>query len=175
MTGASTPNNGDRYPAAGADPYATGRAAGATSPPGADRHETAHTATGRPVDPADLSLGDTVSAVTEGMSDLIRGELALAKAELTVSAKNAGKGAGMFAGAGVAGHLALIFLSLALAWLIGTWIGLGWGALIVGVLWAIVAAVLAVRGKKEITNVGMPQTTETAARIPDALKGEEAP
>ena len=43
-------------------------------------------------------------------------EVALAKAEATQAAKRAGKGAGMFAGAGFAGYFVVLFLSVALWW-----------------------------------------------------------
>ena len=139
-----------------------------------DTHATAYDAHGNPIDPADRSIGDTVSAVFEDLSGLIRGEVALAKAEAKESAQSAGKGAGMLAGAAVGGLLMLIFVSLALAWAIGGMFGsLGWGALVVGLIWGIVAAVLAASGRTALKNMGMPQTQDTAARIPDALKGEE--
>ena len=74
---------------------------------------------------------------------------------------------------GAAGLLALIFVSLSVAWALGYVIGFGWASLVVGLVWAIVAAVLAASGKKQFKNVGMPQTAETTSRIPDALKGNE--
>lgn len=123
------------------------------------------------------SIGDRLGAITQDISTLMRQEIALAKAEAMQSGKRAGKGAGMLGGAGLAANLMLVFLSLALAWWIGTIgepdIGLGWGALAVGVLWGIVAAVLAAVGKKQFQDVGMPQTVDTAQRIPDAMKGNE--
>ena len=82
------------------------------------------------------SIGELLGAVTADLSTLMHQELELAKAEAKHSATQAGKGAGMFAGAGVAAHLMLTFASLALAWLIGHWLGsLGWGAVVVAVLW----------------------------------------
>ena len=72
----------------------------------------------------------------------MRQELELAKAELQQSASRAGKGAGMLGGAAVAGYFVLLFLSVALWWAIGSATGLGWSALIVAVIWAIIAAVL---------------------------------
>lgn len=131
---------------------------------------------GDPVSPReDESIGQLLSDVSRDLSTLMRQEIDLAKAEAKQSATNAGKGAGMFGGAGVAALLMLVFLSLALMWLLGEGLGLGlgWGALIVGVIWAIVAAILALVGKKSFQDVGMQQTTDSAKRIPDALKGNE--
>jgi hypothetical protein len=123
------------------------------------------------------SIGGLVSDISQDISTLMRQEIALAKAEVQQSAKTAGKGAGMLAGAGLAGHFVLWFLSItlwmALAYLLDD---LAWSALIVAVLWGIVAAILAVLGRKQLKNVeGVPRTTETAKRVPDALKGNEDP
>src|SRR5690348_14750681 len=94
-------------------------------------------------DVGDVSLGDLVGQVTGDLSRLMRAELALAKAEAKEEAAHAGRGAGMLAGAGVGAHLLLIFLSLAVMFGLGAWMPLGWAALIVAVIWGIVAAVLA--------------------------------
>lgn len=120
------------------------------------------------------SLGEIVSGITADLSTLMQQEVALAKAEATQSAKRAGKGVGMFAGAGFAGYFVVLFLSIALWWALGVHIGQGWSALIVAVLWAIVAAVLAARGRKELAEMrGLDRTTETLGKIPNAVKGHE--
>jgi hypothetical protein len=118
------------------------------------------------------SLGDLLGEVTRDMSTLMRQEVELAKVELKQSATRAGKGAGMLAGAGVAGHFVLLFLSLALWWALGYYvIGIGWSAVVVAVIWAIVAAVLASMGRRELNAIkGMPQTTQTLQEIPPTLK-----
>lgn len=123
------------------------------------------------------SLGDLLGEVTRDLSTLMRQELELAKAELRESGTRAGKGAGMFGGAAVAGHFVLLFLSLALMWGLAELVGLGWASVIVAVIWGIIAAVLAVTGKKEMKSIkGMPQTAETAKEIPPTLKpGEHTP
>ena len=91
--------------------------------------------------------------------------------ELKQSVSRAGKGGGMLAGAGVAGHFVLLFLSLALWWALGNLMGLGWSGVVVAVLWGVVAAVLAAKGRKELNAVkGLPQTAETLQEIPPTLK-----
>jgi hypothetical protein len=120
------------------------------------------------------SIAELLSDISSDLSTLMRQEVALAKAELQQSAKRAGKGAGMFAGAGIAGHLTLIFISVAAWWTIGEATGRGWSALIVAAVWAIVAAVLAATGRSEIkATPGIPQTTETVKKIPSAAAGHE--
>ena len=123
------------------------------------------------------SIGELVSDITSDLSTLMRQEVALAKAEAKDSAAKAGKGAGMLGGAGYAAHLMTLFLSITL-WMALAYLfdDLAWSALVVAVLWGIIAAVLAVMGRKQLKKVqGMPQTTETAKRVPDALKGNEDP
>ena len=122
----------------------------------------------------ELSLGDRLSNVTRDLSTLMRQEVALAKAEVSESASRAGKGAGLLAGAAVAGFFVLMFLSISLWRALGNEIGFGWSALIVAVIWAIIAAVLAALGKKALDQVrGVPQTTDSLGKIPNALKGQE--
>lgn len=125
--------------------------------------------------PRSLSnVGEIFADISRDLSTLIRQETELAKAELRESATRAGKGAGMLGGAGVAGHFVLLFLSIAVWWGLGNGIGRAWSALVVAVIWAVIAAVLASIGRREIKQVkGIPQTTETAREIPDALKGNE--
>ena len=80
----------------------------------------------------------------------------------------------MFAGAAVGALLFLVFLSVSAWWGLGQFIGNQWSALIVAVIWAIVAAVLALAGKKEIDRIrGLPRTTETLGKVPNAIKGHE--
>lgn len=121
------------------------------------------------------SVGPLLGDIANDVSTLMRQEVALAKLEVQESAKSAGKGAGMLAGAGVAGHFVLLFLSIALWWGLGSLMdNLVISAIIVAVLWGIVAAVLASMGRKELKNVnGAPRTVETAKQVPDALKGNE--
>jgi Putative Actinobacterial Holin-X, holin superfamily III len=120
------------------------------------------------------SIGQILGDVSRDVSTLMRQEVALAKAELRQSGTQAGKGIGMYVGAAVAGMLFLVFLSVCVWWALGGLIGRGWSALIVAVVWAIVAAILAMVGKKEFERIrGLPQTAETMSKVPNALKGQE--
>jgi len=122
----------------------------------------------------DRSLGDLIGEVTQDLSTLMRQELELAKAELQQSASRAGKGAGLLGGAAVAGYFVLLFASVALWWAIGSATGLGWSAVIVAVIWAVVGAVLYAVGRNSLKSVrGIPTTADTVKRIPEALKGNE--
>ncbi|MFE6257509.1 phage holin family protein [Agromyces sp. NPDC057865] len=120
------------------------------------------------------TLGDLLAEVSRDVSTLMRQEVELAKAEIRESAKRAGRGAGLLGGAGVAGLLALVFLSVALWWGLGYLMGNAWSAVIVAVLWGVVALILALTGKKQIEEIsGVPQTVETVKEIPETLKRNE--
>jgi hypothetical protein len=123
---------------------------------------------------ADTSLGDLLTEVTRDVSVLMRQEVELAKAEVKQSATRAGKGAGMLGGAGYAGHMTVLFLSFAAWWGLGHVIDIAWAAVIVAVVWGIVAAVLFVLGRKEMKAIkGAPETVDSLKQIPDALKRNE--
>ncbi|MCZ2405014.1 phage holin family protein [Paenarthrobacter sp. Z7-10] len=126
---------------------------------------------------ATTSLGDLLGQVTGDVSTLMRQEVELAKVELKQSATRAGKGAGLLAGASEAARMTLLFLSIALWWALGAHVtGLGWSAVIVAVIWGIIAAVLAARGRKEMQAIrGLPNTTQTLQEIPETLKPSEEP
>ncbi len=80
----------------------------------------------------------------------------------------------MLAGAAIAGHFVLLFLSIALWDAVGSAIGWVWSALIVAVIWAIIGAILFSVGKKKMKTVqGMPRTSESVKKIPDTLKPSE--
>jgi hypothetical protein len=120
---------------------------------------------------ASTSLGDLLAEVSRDISTLMRQEVELAKAELRDTASRAGKGAGLMGGAGYAGLMAVFFLSVALWWALGYLIGNAWSAVIVAVIWGVVALVLFLIGRKNIKSIkGAPQTVDTIKEIPDTLK-----
>jgi hypothetical protein len=124
---------------------------------------------------ATTSFGELFGQVTKDMSTLIRQEVDLAKAELKQSATRAGKGAGFLGGAGYAGLMAVFFLSVALWWGLGDLIdSLGWSAVIVAVIWAIIGAILYSMGRKKLKEVqGAPKTAESLKKLPDTFKRNE--
>ena len=120
------------------------------------------------------SVGELLGDISSDLSTLLRQEVQLAKAEVKQSADHAKVAGGLLAGAGVSAHLALLFLSLAAWWALGDLLeSLGWSALIVGVVWALLAALLAARGRARLRRAtpAVPRTLDTAADIPDELKG----
>jgi hypothetical protein len=128
----------------------------------------------QPVDVADTSVGELMTNVMKDVSTLVRQEVELAKAEVKAEAGKAAKGAGMLGGAGFAGYMVVVFLSLAL------WQGLAnvmdesWAALVVAGVWVIAGAVLYATGRSAFRRINPKpeRTVETLQQVPDALKGE---
>jgi hypothetical protein len=112
---------------------------------------------------SDASIGQLMSEVAGDVSKLFRQEVQLAKAEMKEEALKAGKAGGMLAGAGFAGYMVAVLLSLALVFALGAVMPLGWAALIVAVIWAIIGGVLYSTGRQRLKRVDpVPrQTIET--------------
>lgn len=123
---------------------------------------------------ATTSLGELLGDVTRNLSTLMRQEVALAKAELKVSASESAKGAGLLGGAGYSALMAVFFLSVALWWALGELMGGGWAAVVVAVIWLIIALILYSVGRTQMKKVkGAPQTVETLKEIPETIKRNE--
>jgi hypothetical protein len=113
---------------------------------------------------SDAPIGELVKQLSEQSSRLARQEVELAKAELAIKGKTAGMGAGMFGGAGVFGLYgfgALVAAAvLALATAVTAWLA----ALIVAAVLAAVAGILALQGKRKVSQATPPvpeQATES--------------
>lgn len=118
--------------------------------------QAAPTGTSLSSDPANATTGELITRLSSQVSELVRGEIALAKAELAQKGKRAGIGAGL---AGAAGVLALYGVGAlittviaALALVLPVWAA----ALIVAVVIFIVAGVLGLLGKNQIQRATPP-------------------
>jgi uncharacterized membrane protein YqjE len=112
----------------------------------------------------DRSLGELLKQLSQETTQLVHQELELAKAELQQKGKQAGAGAGMFGGAGALGLAALGALTacfiLALNAVMPAWLA----ALLVAVVYGIVAFVLVKQGQARVKRAVPPipeQTIET--------------
>ena len=121
----------------------------------------------------ETSTRDLVQDLSRQTSTLIRQEMRLAQAELTEKGKHAGKGAGMFGGAGLIalyGVGALIAAAIiGLATVIEPWVA----AAAIGAVLLLVAGILALTGKKELEEAGPPKpemAIESVQRDIDTVK-----
>ncbi len=108
----------------------------------------------------DPTIGKLVGDVSKDVSTLIRSEIELAKTELKFSAKAGGLGIALFAAAGFLLLLAVIMLSVAIAYFIHfTGLDLAWCFLIVFGLYALIAAVLGLVGYRSVRKVRKPEAS----------------
>ncbi|WP_405833606.1 phage holin family protein [Streptomyces sp. NBC_00105] len=116
------------------------------------------------------SVSVLVSRASQQISELVREEMQLARAEMTQKGKRFGKGGGLFGAAGLIGILAAQALTAtciaALALILPVWAA----ALIVTVVLAVVAAVTAMAGKRQIGEAGAPVPEQTI----DSVKADLA-
>ncbi|MFD3677064.1 phage holin family protein [Streptomyces sp. NPDC058613] len=118
----------------------------------------------------DDSVGVLVSRASQQISELVREEMQLARAEMTQKGKRVGKGGGLVGTAGIIGILALQALAAtciaALALVLPVWAA----ALIITAVLGIVAAVTGLAGKKQLAEAGTPAPEQTI----DSVKADLA-
>jgi hypothetical protein len=129
-----------------------------------------------PIQDSDPTLGKLVMDAQRDISTLISQEIALAKSEIKVSVKHGGLGIGLFAGAAFLGLLAIIMLSVSIAYFInwnGDGLALHWAFLIVFGLYVLIAGLLAFVGLRQVKQVKAPEKAiKQGKQIPSALKGK---
>lgn len=126
----------------------------------------------------DASSAELVTRLTQQSTELIRNELRLAQAEMTVKAKHAGMGAGLFGGAGIVAFCGIGTL-IATAIMALSLVFPGWlAALVVTAVLFAVAAVVALVGKKQVaqaTPAAPRQAIDSAKRDIETVKGRSTP
>ncbi len=115
------------------------------------------------------SLSELVSEVTGELATLFRQEVELARVETTEQVSRAAKAGGMLGAAAVIGFLDLILFSFAAAWALSEVVPEGVAFLIVAVVFAVVAGVLFMAGKKRIANIN-PVPTQTVQTVKEDVQ-----
>jgi uncharacterized membrane protein YqjE len=119
---------------------------------------------------SDEPVSELVQRASQQLTELVRGELRLAQAEMKEKGKRYGKGGGLFGGAGIVGFLmlqALVATAIAaLAVPLPVWAA----ALIVTAVLGAIAAVMALSGKRQVKQ-GAPPTPEQTI---DSVKADVA-
>ena len=118
----------------------------------------------------DRSLPDLLKQLSQETTQLVHQELELAKAELQAKGKQAGAGAGMFGGAGALGLAALGALTacfiLALNAIMPAWLA----ALIVAVVYGIIAYVLVRQGQARMKRAVPPMPEQTIETVKEDVE-----
>ncbi len=104
-----------------------------------------------------------IAEVLTHLSNLVRHEIALAKAELSSSASKAGLGIGLLVAAALISLAALNLLAAAsVAGVVALGLGWGWAALIAAGIWFAVAAVLGLWGRSKLSPKSLAPTRTLA-------------
>ncbi len=118
----------------------------------------------------DRSTAELIKDLTRDTRTLVRQEVELAKVEMVEKSKKAGIGIGLLAGAAVGALLALgaltAFLILALDGAMPNWAA----AILVALLWIVVAAGLAYSGREALRELGGPVPDKTVETIKEDIE-----
>ncbi|MFJ9909922.1 phage holin family protein [Streptomyces sp. NPDC101152] len=110
-------------------------------------------------------MSELVQRSSQQLTELVRGELRLAQAEMKRKGKRYGKGGGLFGGAGVVGFLmlqALVATAIAaLAVPLPVWAA----ALIVTGVLGVIAAIMVMSGKKQVEQASPPTPEQTIENV----------
>jgi uncharacterized membrane protein YqjE len=129
-----------------------------------------NTGNGMKVEARDQGFGDLVRELSGQLSTLVRQEVELAKTELTEKGKKAGIGAGVLGGAAIAALLTLGTLTALLILALDTAMPAWAAALIVMLIWAAVAAALALIGRSKLREVGKPMPEKTVETVKEDVQ-----
>ncbi|MGW0498701.1 phage holin family protein [Streptomyces sp. NPDC003007] len=137
-----------------------------------DTHRTAPAAprTGSAQTAGEEPVGELVQRATEQLTELVRGEMRLAQAEMTEKGKRYGKGGGLFGGAGVLGFVTLQALVATVIAALAVPLPVWAAALIVTGVLALATGLTALAGRKQVRSAAPP----TPQRTIDSVKADVA-
>ena len=116
------------------------------------------------------SIGELFTKLSDETSTLIRQEMALARAELTEKGKEAGKGAGLFGGAGAVGLLGAGAVTAGIVLLLDLAIAAWLAAIIVGLIYVAVAALLGLKGRDRMQAATPPVPEQTVDTVKEDVQ-----
>ncbi len=131
------------------------------------RSESPDASASSPAGPEHESTGQLIATASEQLGQLVRQELALARAELRDNAKRMGSGAGLFGGAGLVALYGLGALVATVVLALGLVMPLWLAALVVAVALFAIAGVMALVGRKQVT-----EATPPAEHTVDSVKAD---
>ena len=128
-----------------------------------------------PQHPEDHTVGALVHDLSQQTSQLVREEMALAKAELQEKGKHAGLGVGLFSGAGLlaffGGACLIATTVLALSRAMPAWLA----ALVVTLVLFAAAGAAALVGKKQVQRATPPKPEQTIDNLPRDVQAVKQP
>jgi uncharacterized membrane protein YqjE len=123
-----------------------------------------------PVDRRDESTAELVKDLLRDVSELVHQEIELARVEMTEKGKKAGLGLGLFGGSAAFGLVTLGGSMAIIIILLDRVMPLWLAALITTVVYGVVAAVLALRGRGELKQAGTPIPGQTRDSIKEDIQ-----
>jgi uncharacterized membrane protein YqjE len=115
-------------------------------------------------------VAELLRELSEQTTTLVRQELQLARAELTQKGKRAGVGLGMFGGTGLFALMALGALTACLILALDEAMA-GWlAALVVAVVYAAIAGILAIVGKREVERATPPVPEQAVESVKEDIE-----
>ena len=128
-----------------------------------------------PQHPEDQTVGALVHDLSQQTTQLVREEIALAKAELQDKGKHAGLGIGLFSAAGLlaffGGACLIATAILVLALVMPSWLA----ALVVTLVLFAAAGVAALVGKKQVQRATPPKPEQTLDNLPRDVQAVKQP
>ena len=119
-------------------------------------------------------IGELMKQLAQETSTLVRQEIDLAKAELGEKGRKAGLGAGVLGAAGVVGLLAAGALTAFVILVLDTFLPAWLAALIVGIVYAAIAGVLYLQGRKKLEEAGRPVPEQTVETVKEDVEWAKA-
>ncbi|WP_454337622.1 phage holin family protein [Streptomyces glaucescens] len=110
-------------------------------------------------------MNELVQRASQQLTELVRGELRLAQAEMKEKGRRYGKGGGLFGGAGVVGFLTLQALVATVIAALAVPLPVWAAALIVTAVLGLIAAVMAMSGKKQVDRAAPPVPQQTIENV----------
>jgi uncharacterized membrane protein YqjE len=116
-----------------------------------------------PTNESQPGIGASIGELLRDLQEMVRGEVALARAEIRDDVDAIKSGVMAMAVAALLGVTALIFLMLALTWFLDNWLEQWLAALAVGAGLLIIAAVMGMSAKKRLSAASLrpDQTVES--------------
>jgi hypothetical protein len=115
-------------------------------------------------------IGELLRELSEETTTLVRKELDLAKAEMTEKGRQAGRGAGMFGGAGAIGYLGLGALTAAAIAALATGMETWLAALIVSVVWLAIAGLMGLSAKNRVKAAAPPVPEQSIESVKEDIQ-----
>jgi hypothetical protein len=126
----------------------------------------------QPNDSKGESIGTILSGLLSDLQGMVRGEIALARAEVKEDVSTIGKAIGALAAAAFFGLTGFIFLMLGTTYLLNIWMRMWIAAAIVGAALVLIALILGMSGKSKLSasNLKPDQTIDSVKETKEWAK-----